>query len=128
MKNYLIRVNGNEYEVEVEEIGSKAVSQMPVQENPEPKTMEQKPKVESKPIEKKVVPQGAETIDAPMPGNILSVDVSEGDSVMVGQVLIILEAMKMENEIVAPRDGKIANILVSAGASVDGGESLLTIE
>ncbi len=129
MKNYLIRVNGNEYEVEVEEIESgKTISQMPVQKNPEPKVIEQKPKVELKPVEKKVASQGAETIDAPMPGNILSIGVNEGDSVTAGQVLIILEAMKMENEIVAPRDGRITNILVSEGASVDGGENLLTIE
>ncbi len=129
MKKYLITVNGNQYEVEVDEIGGgETVSQRPVERKPEPKVAEQKPKAEAKPVEKKEVPQGAETIDAPMPGTILSINVSEGDSVSSGQVLLILEAMKMENEIVAPRDGKITSILATKGASVDGGESLLTIE
>lgn len=129
MKKYLITVNGNQYEVEVDEIGSDdAVVQRPVERKPEPKVVEQKQEPKAKPVEKKEVPQGAETIDAPMPGTILSINVNEGDSVSAGQVLLILEAMKMENEIVAPRDGKITSILTTKGASVDGGESLLTIE
>src|SRR5699024_11021667 len=110
-------------EVEVDEIDSgETVSQRPVKSKPVPKVIEEKP------AEKKVAPEGTETIDAPMPGTILSINVNEGDSISAGQVLLILEAMKMENEIVAPRDGKITSILVNEGASVDGGENLLTIE
>lgn len=129
MKKYLITVNGNEYEVEVDEIGGDdTVRRESVERKPEPKVTEQKPQPKAEPVEKKEVPQGAETIDAPMPGTILSINVNEGDNVSSGQVLLILEAMKMENEIVAPRDGKIASILTTKGASVDGGESLLIIE
>ena len=62
-----------------------------------------------------------------MPGNILSVNVSQGQAVKSGDILVILEAMKMENEIVAPRDGQIAQIAVSKGASVDTGAPLLSL-
>ena len=68
-----------------------------------------------------------ETITAPMPGNILRVDVNQGDTVKAGQILIILEAMKMENEIVAPKDGTVAQVVTSKGAVVDTGAPLIVI-
>ena len=135
MKKYLITVNGNQYEVEVEDItnGEKAIER-PVEVKPQPKT-ENKPKSEAPKEVKKVeekkavnVPQGAETVEAPMPGTILSIDVKEGDMVKSGQVLLILEAMKMENEIVAPRDGKVVAIITAKGASVNTGDKLVSIE
>lgn len=135
MKKYLITVNGNQYEVEVEDItnGEKAIER-PVEVKPQPK-IENKPKPEApkevkKVEEKKVVnvPQGAETVEAPMPGTILSINVKEGDMVKSGQVLLILEAMKMENEIVAPRDGKVVAIITAKGASVNTGDKLVSIE
>lgn len=135
MKKYLITVNGNQYEVEVEDItnGEKVVER-PVEVKPQPK-IENKPKPEApkevkKVEEKKVVnvPQGAETVEAPMPGTILSINVKEGDMVKSGQVLLILEAMKMENEIVAPRDGKVVAITTTKGASVNTGDKLASIE
>jgi len=133
MKNYLITVNGKQYEVEVEEISNgvseeRVVSQPKAQPKsaaaPAPKAV---PKVQE---EKKVVkvPEGAETVEAPMPGTILSIDVKEGDQVKAGQILLILEAMKMENEIVAPRDGKVAAILTNKGVSVNTGDKLVSIE
>ena len=64
---------------------------------------------------------GAETINSPMPGNILDVKVAAGDSVKSGKILLILEAMKMENEIVSPRDGVIASVHVGKGDTVDSG-------
>ncbi len=130
MKKYFITVNGNKYEVEVEEIdGGEAVSQKPVERRVE-QTVAPKAQVKDKPEEKKKVdiPEGAETVEAPMPGTILNINVNEGDTVTAGQVLLILEAMKMENEIVAPRDGKISNVLTTKGASVNSGDKLLTIE
>lgn len=136
MKNYLITVNGKQYEVEVEEV-SNGVSQERVVSQPKvaPVTTQAAPKAAPK-VEPKVqeekkvvnVPEGAETVEAPMPGTILSIDVKEGDQVKAGQILVILEAMKMENEIVAPRDGKVAAILTNKGASVNTGDKLVSIE
>ncbi len=68
-----------------------------------------------------------ETIEAPMPGNIIRVDVKQGDTVKAGQILVILEAMKMENEIVAPKDGTVAQVVTSKGAVVDTGSPLVVI-
>lgn len=68
-----------------------------------------------------------ETVEAPMPGNILRIDVNQGDVVKSGQVLVILEAMKMENEIVAPKDGTVAQVVTSKGAVVDTGAPLVII-
>ncbi len=68
-----------------------------------------------------------ETVAAPMPGNILRVDVKQGDTVKSGQILVILEAMKMENEIVAPKDGTVAQVVVSKGTVVDTGAPLVII-
>jgi biotin carboxyl carrier protein len=66
-------------------------------------------------------------VSAPLPGTILEVAVREGDSVTAGQVLVIIEAMKMENEITSPQSGIIAQVLVSKGASVNTGDVMLVI-
>ena len=63
-----------------------------------------------------------------MPGNILSVNVSQGQAVKAGDILVILEAMKMENEIVAPRDGTIAQVVTAKGAVVDTGAPLIVLQ
>ena len=68
-----------------------------------------------------------ETVSAPMPGTILKVNVTEGQSVKAGDVLCVLEAMKMENEIKAPKDGKVAQIVAAKGANVDTGAALVVI-
>jgi biotin carboxyl carrier protein len=72
-------------------------------------------------------PAGAEAIKAPMPGNIIDVKVSQGQAVKKGDVLVILEAMKMENEIMAPRDGVVASVNVTKGATVNTGDVLLSL-
>lgn len=134
MRKFLINVNGNQYEVDLEEItagtnsNGTTVSQKPVQQRPIV-TQEQTPQP-PQPVQKKevAVSEGAELIEAPMPGVILSINVKEGDMVKSGQVLVILEAMKMENEILAPRDGKVASIPVAQGASVSTGDKLVVIE
>ena len=72
-------------------------------------------------------PAGGEQITSPMPGNILSVNVSAGDTVKKGQVLMILEAMKMENEIMSPCDGKVVSVSVAKGAAVESGTLLCVI-
>ena len=109
MKKFNITVNGQAYEVEVEEVGG-AVSAAPA------------PKAAAA-----AVPAGAATVSAPMPGKIMSVAVKPGDAVKRGQVLLILEAMKMQNEIMAPGDGKVADVRVAAGQSVNTGDVMVVL-
>ena len=73
------------------------------------------------------LPAGQTAVTAPMPGNILAVNVSNGSAVKKGDVLMILEAMKMENEIMAPCDGTVTSVSVTKGAAVESGALLCTI-
>ena len=74
-----------------------------------------------------VVTGSGEAVNAPMPGNILKVNVQNGQAVKAGEVLVVLEAMKMENEIMAPKDGTVTQVLVSKGSTVDTGAPLVVI-
>ena len=74
-----------------------------------------------------VVTGAGEAVNAPMPGNILKVNVTAGQAVKAGTVLVVLEAMKMENEIMAPKDGTVTQVLVSKGSTVDTGAPLVVI-
>ena len=119
MKNYTITVNGTVYDVTVEEgTGSAA----PVAAAPKAT-----PKAAPAPAAAPAGGQGAVKVNAPMPGKILSVKASAGQAVKKGEVLLILEAMKMENEVVAPQDGTVASINVAAGDSVEAGAVLATL-
>lgn len=119
MKNYTITVNGTAYDVTVEEgTGSAA----PAGQAAAPK------KAAPKAAAPKAVGQGATKVNAPMPGKILSVKASAGQTVKKGDVLMILEAMKMENEVVAPSDGTVASIDVTEGSSVEAGAVLATLD
>ncbi|MGG2466720.1 biotin/lipoyl-containing protein [Paraclostridium bifermentans] len=125
IKKYNITVNGNTYEVEVEELGSQASGQ-----RPQVATQQVQPQAAPKaqPKQTQNAPSaGGGTISAPMPGTINDVRVKVGDSVKKGQVLLILEAMKMENEIMASSDGTVKSVDVSKGASVSVGDALITI-
>jgi biotin carboxyl carrier protein len=119
MKKYNITVNGTVYEVMVEEVSSNgAVSAAPVVAAP----------VAAAPVAAPAAaPAGGEKVSAPMPGNILAVNVSNGQSVKSGDILFILEAMKMENEILAPCDGVVSAVSVTKGQSVETGALLCTI-
>lgn len=124
MKNYTITVNGTPYNVTVEEGTSSAA---PVASAPAPAPAaapapQAAPKAAPAPAA-----AGSVKVDAPMPGNILDVKVSNGTAVKAGQVLVILEAMKMENEIVAPQDGTIASINVNKGDTVEAGQTIVTL-
>jgi len=119
MKNYTITVNGNVYEVTVEEGFTGAASA--------PKAAAPAPKAAPAPAAAPAGAAGAVAVTAPMPGKILGVKASAGQAVKRGQVLLILEAMKMENEIVAPQDGTVATINVAVGDSVEPGATLATL-
>jgi glutaconyl-CoA/methylmalonyl-CoA decarboxylase subunit gamma len=130
MEKFRITLNGVTHEVEVEKVGSASGAAAPVakKENhpaPAPAAAPAAPKAAAQP--KANVPAGATTINAPMPGKILSVNTTVGQAVKRGEVLLILEAMKMANEIMAPADGKIGDILVTAGQTVSTGEALIVL-
>ena len=122
MKNYTTTVNGNVYEVTVEE-GFTGAASAPKAAAPAPKAA---PKAAPAPAAAPAA-AGSVAVTAPMPGKILGVKASAGQAVKRGQVLLILEAMKMENEIVAPQDGTVASINVAVGDSVEPGATLATL-
>jgi len=124
MKKFMIKVNGNQYEVEVEEVKDGSVS-VPI-ESTKSAAQVSAPAPKSVLAKNTSVPAGALTVTAPMPGTILKMNVSTGDAVKKGQVLLILEAMKMENEITAPADGKIASVNVAKGSAVNVGDVLIS--
>ena len=113
MKKYRVNVNGTAYEVEIEEMAGAPVAA---------------PGAAPAAAPAPAASGAGESINAPMPGNILSVNVAAGDTVKQGQVLMVLEAMKMENEIMAPRDGKVTAVAVAKGAAVESGALLCTIQ
>ena len=122
MRQFSITVNGVAYAVEVEEVYNDGADQVKTPKQPVPA-----PKAPVKAAQPKTVAAG-ETVKAPMPGTILEVKVSEGDKVKNGQVLMLLEAMKMENEIVSPMEGEIVQILTAKGASVNSGDVLCVLK
>ena len=118
MKNYRITVNGTAYAVAVEELAEGAVQAAPVVSAPKAAA----PKAAAP-----AGGAGSVVIPAPMPGKILSIKANVGASVKKGDVILLLEAMKMENEVVASEDGTIASINVAAGDSVEAGDTLATL-
>ena len=113
MKRFSVTVNGVAYDVTVEEIGGAAA---PVAA-PAPKAAPAAPKANA----------GAVAVKAPMPGTIMKINVSAGQAVKKGDVLCVLEAMKMENDISAPQDGTVASVNVQKGASVQTDEVIVTM-
>ena len=115
MKTYNITVNGVTYVVDVEEVSSSAPTAAPVAAPAAPKAAPA-PAV-----------AGGTAVKAPMPGNIMKINVKAGDAVKKGDVLVVLEAMKMENDICAPADGTVASVAVSQGATVETDAVLVTL-
>lgn len=142
MKKYYVSVNGTRYEVEVEEVKgefSPSVAAAPtaaaprVEANPQPVTQPAPQPAAPAPVKEEAAPvpqpvsdgnSEGEVIECPMPGTILKVNVSAGSTVKKGDVLFVLEAMKMENEIMASRDGKITHVGVTKGTVVNTGDTL----
>ena len=122
MKNYTITVNGNVYDVTVEEGASTGAVSAPAA----PKAA---PKAAAAPAAKPAATgtAGSVKINAPMPGKIVDVKVRVGDAVKKGQTVLVLEAMKMENDIVAPEDGTVASINAAVGSAVEAGETIATL-
>ena len=125
MKNYTITVNGTPYNVTVEDANG---SVAPVAAAPAPAAAPASAPAPA-PAAAPAAPAaaGSVSVDAPMPGNILDIKVSNGASVKAGDVLLILEAMKMENEIVAPQDGTVASVNVNKGDTVEAGPTLVSL-
>ena len=125
MKKYTITVNGTAYEVEVEEAGvvASAPKAAPAPA-PAPKAA---PAPAPAPKAAAPVAAGATTVSAPMPGKVLSVNCKVGDAVKSGDVLLILEAMKMQNEIMAPADGTVSDVRVSANQTVSTGDVMIVL-
>ncbi|MPM69380.1 Glutaconyl-CoA decarboxylase subunit gamma [bioreactor metagenome] len=128
MKKYVIKLNGKVYEVEMEEVTGETsavyekVSNTPV--NNSQQVLSQNNETQnSAPINAE-----GEVLEAPMPGSIVNVATKVGDLVKKGQLLVVLEAMKMENEIVSPKDGTITAVGVSKGQSVNAGDVLVKIK
>ena len=120
MKNYTITVNGTPYVVTVEEnAGSTAPTQTAQPVNT--------PAPAPAPAPAQTGTAGGVKVESPMPGTILDIKASVGEAVSSGQVLCILEAMKMENDIVAPADGTVASINVNKGDSVEAGQVIITL-
>ncbi len=121
MRKFRINVNGSFYDVEVEEVGG-AVAAAPVAAAPI--AAPAAPAAAPAPAP---APAGGTAVEAPMPGKIVSVKVSVGQTVNEGDVVCVLEAMKMENEIMAPTSGKIVAVSVSNGDSVNTGDAIVSI-
>lgn len=131
---YKVTLNGKTYEVEVEK--GKAIlldeyeALAPAPAAAEVPAAAATPAAAPAPAPAPAAPvnlAAGESVNAPMPGNIIRVDVKQGDTVKAGQILVILEAMKMENEIVSPKDGTVAQVVTSKGAVVDTGSPLVVI-
>ena len=122
MRKFIVNVNGNSYEVEVEEVGTGVSAAPAVQAAP----AAPKAAPAEAPKAAPVAPAGGTQVKAPMPGNVLDIKVSNGQSVNEGDVLVILEAMKMENEIYAPCAGTVT-VIASKGSTVNTGDVLISL-
>ena len=117
MKKYNVTVNGTAYEITLEVVDAADVKATPAAPAATPAPA----------VAPAAAPADGESVNAPMPGTILAVNVQNGTAVKKGDVLMVLEAMKMENEIMAPCDGTVASVNVTKGAAVDTGAVLCVI-
>lgn len=128
MKRYNVTVNGVLYQVEVEEVNGEFTSSPENISNKSETNKNVKPKIEKEQAQVKKSITGGEQVKSPMPGTIVKVVANEGSTVKKGDVILILEAMKMENEITSPVDGTIVEFAVAKGATVNTGDVLAVIK
>ena len=119
-RRFRVKVNGKEFIVEVEELGRREPTRIAV-----PRVIAPEPQTEAPRAEPRESGEG--TVRTPLVGRVLRILVSEGQQVRAGQTLLILESMKMENEIVSPRDGTVRNIRVREGETVERGQVLMEV-
>lgn len=131
---YVATINGKRYEVEVEKVDAYksldrngvAAPKAPVLAASAPRAAAPAP-VPAAPAPAAAPAAGGTTVEAPMPGKVLSVKAAVGQAVKFGEPLVIMEAMKMETEIVAPADGTVSQVLVNTGDSVDTGAAMVIL-
>ncbi|RQD75426.1 MAG: DUF2118 domain-containing protein [Candidatus Syntrophonatronum acetioxidans] len=121
MRKFRVKVNGQTYEVEVEEVGTSTPAPTPVE--PQPQVQETR----EEPAQEVALTGEGTPVTAPMPGVILDIKVDVGDQVEEGDVVALLEAMKMENELSAPVSGKVVSVPVTKGANVQSNEVIVII-
>jgi glutaconyl-CoA decarboxylase len=133
MKKFKVTVNGQSYEVAVEEVGEPQVAPV-VKPQPAaaavpdaPKKEAAAPETAAEPVVKGPIPEGAIIVKAPMPGKISALKAEAGKAVKRGDIILVLEAMKMQNDITATADGTLHEIRVAAGDNVKTGEALAVI-
>lgn len=129
MKNYRITVNGNTYDVQVEELNGAVATKAPTvaQATPVASPTPVATPAASTPTPVSTGSEGSAKVTSPMPGNILDIKVNVGDKVEANQCVVVLEAMKMENEIVTPSAGTVASVNVTKGQTVASGDVLITV-
>ncbi|WGS65456.1 biotin/lipoyl-containing protein [Marinitoga aeolica] len=138
IRKFNVKVNGKTYEVEVEELGVETVSQPTQVQKPEPvhASVPTAPRAETPktaaapkptPAATASVSSGKNVVKAPLPGVVVDINVAEGNRVSKGQKLLVIEAMKMENEILSDYDGVVEKILVKKGDNIDGDQELIII-
>lgn len=131
MKKFNITVNGKSYMVEVEELREEGVLPSQPISKPQPAAKKSEIPVKPEPPAPSAPPAPQNVsggVKAPMPGTINDIRVVQGQEVKAGEVLLILEAMKMENEILSPKEGKVVSIHTSKGSSVNTGDVLAVVE
>lgn len=111
MKTYRVKVNGKVFEVELEAVSEKAGSVAASEAKSEP-----------------VKATGGQSVNAPIAGKVVAIKVKVGDSIKVGDVVAVVEAMKLENEVPSPVAGKVASIVAKVGNAVNNGDALITLE
>ncbi|MEA5136497.1 MAG: biotin/lipoyl-containing protein [Candidatus Fimivivens sp.] len=128
---YVVTLNGKDYEVEVSQ-GSAQVLSVSAAGTAAPVSTPVRAAAPAAvpapaPVAAPATPAAGKAVNAPMPGTVLKMLVKQGDKVTNGQVLLVLEAMKMENEIFAPCDGTVTSVAVKEGSSVNSGDAMVTI-